>query len=555
MNNAKVIVPVLAVLVCVSLSCTFLKERFVDGGGQAKEFNRVAKLPRPDVKTPPSPGALVIRRLAEMDTSVAPLAEQFESSERRAIQKVVDPNSLNSDITDRKEKALSQSGKLPLAFANPSSMLLQTGPPALPGINDGAFVGMLTGSLKSMLAGVQAGDYHKRDNSTEVDKETGVTSVVSVELDVGEDGSTAFGVGINSESIKNGVKVTTEMQAKIDGQDCPNAEGQLPITVKMHLSGQTGDYAYTQDITAFVRIVVDDNADIATISLDTTNGTSRGKIGQQSYGEFGATISYVKEFANDTVSNVRTIQQTDNLTQKDATEMSDAGYATAIGAVVGAVQPAKRGWQNGGCIKIEANSPGTVEISSKTSIPVKVIHKKDGSEITAKLDGVLSGETSIDPTLIPKTAGTLTYVAPGEIRKSATIKLTATSRRGKATLDLTASTGGQQYTVSDKNGPVTFSGQICSLDKAFVIDGKFANGSETQSFTPSSSTGGTVKEQGNSGGCTNSGGGSYTVTLNEQGSGELQWTESIKSSCPPYSVTNTVTFKVPLKPASGLTCP
>ena len=111
------------------------------------------------------------------------------------------------------------------------------------------------------------------------------------------------------------------------------------------------------------------------------------------------------------------------------------------------------------------------------------------------------------------------------------------------------------YTVSGTSGPVTFSGQICSLDKPFVINGTFANGSETQSFTPSSSTGGTVKEQGNSGGCTNSGGGSYTVTLNEQGSRELQWTESITSSCPPYSITNAVTHKLPLKPASGLSCP
>jgi hypothetical protein len=115
--------------------------------------------------------------------------------------------------------------------------------------------------------------------------------------------------------------------------------------------------------------------------------------------------------------------------------------------------------------------------------------------------------------------------------------------------------GTKGYTVSGTSGPVTFSGQICSLDKPFVINGKFANGSETQSFTPSSSTGGTVVEAGNSGGCTNSGGGSYTVTLNEQGSGELQWTESITSSCPPYSVRNTVTHKLPLKPASGLTCP
>ena len=111
------------------------------------------------------------------------------------------------------------------------------------------------------------------------------------------------------------------------------------------------------------------------------------------------------------------------------------------------------------------------------------------------------------------------------------------------------------YTVSGTSGPVKFSGQICSLDKPFVINGKFANGSETQSFTPSSSTGGTVVEAGNSGGCTQSGGGTYKVTLNEQGTGKLEFTETVTGFCPPYSATKTVTFSVTLNPASGLTCP
>jgi hypothetical protein len=111
------------------------------------------------------------------------------------------------------------------------------------------------------------------------------------------------------------------------------------------------------------------------------------------------------------------------------------------------------------------------------------------------------------------------------------------------------------YTVSGTSGPVTFSGQICSLDKPFVINGEFANGSETQSFTPSSSTGGTVTESGNSGGCTQDGGGTYKVTLNEEGSGEIEFTETVTGHCPPFSATKTVTFKVSLKAASGLSCP
>ena len=111
------------------------------------------------------------------------------------------------------------------------------------------------------------------------------------------------------------------------------------------------------------------------------------------------------------------------------------------------------------------------------------------------------------------------------------------------------------YTVSGTSGPVTFSGQICSLEKPFVINGKFGNGSETQSFTPSSSTGGTVKEQGDSGGCSQVGSGTYKVSLNEDGSGTLEFTETVTASCPPFSRTKTYTFSVTLKPESGISCP
>ncbi len=111
------------------------------------------------------------------------------------------------------------------------------------------------------------------------------------------------------------------------------------------------------------------------------------------------------------------------------------------------------------------------------------------------------------------------------------------------------------YTVSGVSNDVTYSGEICSLDKPFTLNGAFTDGSEIQSFIPSNPTSGTVEESGNSGGCTLTGEGTYTVILNEQGSGELQWIESITSSCPPYSVTNTLTFNLPLNPSPGLHCP
>ena len=494
MKNSKVILPVI-ILLCVSLSCAFLKDKFTKGGKPATEFIAIAKLPPFDPKAPlASPGAFIVRQLAKIDPSVAALADQVEASERGVMQKIIAANPSQSDTGVRKEKTSSQSSTqgtsaIPLAFANPAVSMLQAGQPALPGVHDGAFVGMITGEFKSMLAGVKAGDFHKRDSKTELDKETGGTTTMNVELDVGEDGSTAFGMGINTESMKNGVKVATEAQAKIDGQDCPNAEGQVPITVKVHLSGQSGGSTYAQDVTVFIRIVVDDNADIIETTMDVNQGTRRGKIGQEVYIETAQTIRYGNDSSKATTVSDRLIQHTDNATQDDLTEISNSGYSVAYGAAIGALRVAENTWQNGGCIKIQAESPGTVAVSSTTSIPVKVLHKKDDSEIAAKLEAVLSGESSVEPKLIPRTAGTLTYVAPAETGKSATIKLTATSKRGKATLDLAANTGGASYRIVGGLDDWQTDTAVCDIMKPFTLTGagftmQFSGGlSGTYSYT------------------------------------------------------------------------
>jgi hypothetical protein len=197
---------------------------------------------------------------------------------------------------------------------------------------------------------------------------------------------------------------------------------------------------------------------------------------------------------------------------------------------------AEHTWTSGGCTKIEAPSPGAVAPSSTTSIPVTVRHRFDGSEVPSKLDAVLSGETSVDPTTLARTAGTLTYTAPGEAGKSATIKLTATSRRGRATLDLTASTGGGSYRIVGGLDDWQTNTAVCDIMKPFQLTGggitmELSGGlSGTYSYTgpynahgtgtytislpdglgkPGSMTGG---GEGSAGGFTNTGTEKYTLT-------------------------------------------
>lgn len=302
-----------------------------------------------------------------------------------------------------------------------------------------------------------------------------------------------------------------------------------------------------------VRAVVNDEAKIASHTLDVVQGIRQAKGGRQIYIETGETFAH--DGSDYTPSNFRIIRTSQQVEQKDAPLVTE-GLTAAFAVGKTALLTAEHNWYNGKCVQIEAKSPGSVQPSSNTSIPVTVRHRFDKTEVPSKLLAELKGESSVSPTTLPKTAGTLTYTAPGQNGKSATIGLTATSRRGRATLDLTASTGGQSYRVSGASNGVNFSGEICSLAKPFSIDATFPGGGAAKTtFNPSSDTAGATTVSGGGSGCTQSGGGSYSVTLKPDGSGTITWTTTDQLACPGFNNSRTVTFTLPLQPASDLKCP
>jgi hypothetical protein len=249
------------------------------------------------------------------------------------------------------------------------------------------------------------------------------------------------------------------------------------------------------------------------------------------------------------------IRNSQNATQEDVNKLDEPGINAALELGAASLASAQNAWQGGKCTKIVAVSPGTVKSGSTTAIPVNVISIFDGSNAPSKLTAALKGAESINPATLAKTPGNLSYVAPGENGKSATITLTATSRRGKATLDLTADTGGSAYSVSGESNKVTFNGQICSLEKPFVIDATFpGGGSAKTTFTPDSAAGGKTTVTGGGGGCVQTGGGTYTITSNADGSQTIKWTTTDKLTCPSIKQTRTGTFSLPLMPAPDATC-
>ena len=77
------------------------------------------------------------------------------------------------------------------------------------------------------------------------------------------------------------------------------------------------------------------------------------------------------------------------------------------------------------------------------------------------------------------------------------------------------------YKVSGESNGANFSGEICSLNKPFTINGTFPGGTAKTTFTPNSVAAGTTADSGGGNGCVMTGGGAYNVTLKEDGSASI----------------------------------
>jgi hypothetical protein len=260
----------------------------------------------------------------------------------------------------------------------------------------------------------------------------------------------------------------------LTGELCPNSDGKVDITVKGESNGRagsSGSVIYDKNLEARIMATVGDDANLAGADFDLRQATRSTAGGREIYVDTSQSGQMTGDkYSNGKFGELKVNRASSKVSSGDV-KVSDDGIAAAYFLAIGALESAKERWQSGGCVEIEASSPGTVAPSSNTSIPVRVRHKFGGSEVPSKLEAALTGGKSVDPTRLAKTSGTLTYTAPGETGKTATIKLTATSRRGRATLDLTANTGGGAYRIVGGLDDWQTNSTVCDIMKPFALTG------------------------------------------------------------------------------------
>jgi hypothetical protein len=502
------------ITIFILVSCSLFTPKNTQNEGKLGNFNpSVADLPVLDLEGPlPSPGAASLKTLAVDEPGVAALVDDVEASERAAFQAAIEelqaqlpPTGYTQDLASTGLSLSKNSSAVhPTVkgfLAKPAMIPVVYSPPAaVRSAEDGLSPASMIGLLSSMFTDTFSLPVaYPTKSFTKTEKEGDVTSNMSMELGKSEDGSSHFGLGLQSEGTKNGTSVKTDMSAVIDGQRCPTAEGQVSFSIKARIGSESGGTGTTQDLTTFVRAQVNDDAEIASTTFDLIQGTTQSKGGRTVYYESGETIKYGKGFTDYKESNWRVNQHTDNATQEDANNLEPAGFKAAMELGVASLMSAQNAWQDGKCVKIEAPSPGKVEPGSTTPIPVKVVSSFDGSDAPSKLKAALTGGASVDPTSLAKTPGTLTYTAPNEKGKSATILLTATSKRGKATLELNANTGEKKKTyhvIETPGAGGSWKGDcIEDLSKPFSLT--FSTLGTVGEFTlsPSSSTGGSLVQK------------------------------------------------------------
>ena len=450
-------------LVIVSLSCNFLFPT------SNKDLNYIFdNLPAYDPAAPlPSSGAVALDALTELNPSVAVLKDDVQASEREAL------NALLADLQIQLGAETGTGAPFLLSQLGSAKAAIPAAPVSFPAdyyllgdldgsgnfIFEATFVAIFTSQVIDQLS-VTAGAGEDRSATG---TEGGATTNSGVKFKKNPDGSTSLEIVNKTDASKDGVASNADGKVSIDGWRCPNEAGQVSFTIKERFNAGSGGASYTADLTAYVRAEVNDNAELAGITIDINQSTQKVKGGQTVSVESGLTNK------NGIASNQHIVSSSPEASADDISSISATGESAAYNMGLSALYFAQSNWQKGGCVKIEATSPGTVQPGSTTSIPVTVRHRIDGSEIPSKLTAALSGGQSVDPTKLAKTPGTLTYTAPNENGKSATILLTATSKRGKATLELSANTGGAAYRIVGGLDDWQTDTSVCDIMKPFAL--------------------------------------------------------------------------------------
>ena len=270
----------------------------------------------------PSGGAAAVDALAALQPDVASLQADIQAAERAALKSALASlpiKPVGSVGIQRPSGIMLTVAKLPTGDAGaavPVAVQAAT-------TGDGAvfMIGLVTGLSDMWTPNVPVGAGVSGSG-----KETFGDAQATLSLDLGrsKDGSTNFGIGIQSDASKGGVTTTSDTAASIRGLRCPDANGQVKFTAQVRLGADSGATGLTEDLTATVTATVGDDATFGQTQIDVVQGTRQASAGRQVYVETGETIRFTgSDYGTVATSDAHLIRSSQQATMNDVSEFSD----------------------------------------------------------------------------------------------------------------------------------------------------------------------------------------------------------------------------------------
>ena len=393
------------------------------------------------------------------------------------------------------------------------------------GLGMGMGVGYMTGGLATSAASSMSDEQLAELRAKGPFKDDGQHG--KVELSYDESG----GVDQTMEFDVDEGGLTGKVKTRIRMEACPDPQGKVTVKIdvdsQMRVKGKAGTGGYVRAQFTYDRYLDDDAHLISTNDggaskmdiqmggfenyqgqhVNITTGHERGgKPFVQSNSETGFSI-----FRPSEVSRTNDLINGAERTMSLIAEMMLRGIGSANAP-----------WESGRCVDLQVtSSPGKrkgVAPGTAFEVEAKPRAKSDGLPAGGTVTATLSGGASLQPDGKVRADAKYSYEAPGEKDKSASIAFEARSKRGvgRATAEFDTKQGAHR--ISGGQNDFQANHTVCALDTPFDIR---SSAGLTMHMVPSGATGGAWTQSGNAGGVSWSGGGRYTLSLDDSGNGTL----------------------------------
>ncbi|HWS46696.1 MAG TPA: hypothetical protein VN636_12600, partial [Acidimicrobiia bacterium] len=265
---------------------------------------------------------------------------------------------------------------------------------------------------------------------------------------------------------------------------CPDPSGGVPLTVttRIQIDTSTGK-SVSSDATLDLHGHVNDQAGLASVDASYEN---HSKLSGSSIDLTMANMSLPGTANGYDGSSVNTSSATGSVnTTGDATaslKFAVSDFGLGVNLVEPVMEAAQKLWRNGRCVVVavpeyNAETPRKiaeqgsvqhteeVDTKSDTTFGVTLKHRY-GAPPRAPVDLSLSGEDKLDTEHLDAAPGTITYTAPSDEGKTATVTMTSTSKRGIGKLVIEFDTKSKKLALS-MNGSMTFGSGSITLTAQF----------------------------------------------------------------------------------------